>query len=133
MVLSGAFTDAMHYDWNEYFTKEQMMELKESGYITVKREEGVRKIIIFSCQEQSLVLSLNFFGNFFFIIKERHHQNLLHGVGRMVKKRIGCLHAHYSNIEYIEEAFSAYEVEFIHFVDPGLVSYIGKELYLIKV
>ncbi|GKU84747.1 hypothetical protein NCCP28_41430 [Niallia sp. NCCP-28] len=36
-------------------------------------------------------------------------------------KKIACLHAHFSNIEYIEKAFSAYEIEFIHFVDPGLI------------
>lgn len=38
-----------------------------------------------------------------------------------MKKRIGCLHAHYSNIEYIENALSPYGVEFIHFVDPALM------------
>ena len=38
-----------------------------------------------------------------------------------MKKRIGCLHAHYSNIEYIEQSLSAYEVELLHFVDPALV------------
>ncbi|MBO9598277.1 MAG: hypothetical protein J7559_10745 [Cohnella sp.] len=35
-------------------------------------------------------------------------------------KRIGCFHAHYSNIEQIDKALSAYDVECIHFVDPGL-------------
>jgi hypothetical protein len=38
-----------------------------------------------------------------------------------LKKRIGCLHAHYSNIDYIEIALSAYDVELSHFVDPGLM------------
>jgi hypothetical protein len=38
-----------------------------------------------------------------------------------MKKRIGCLHAHYSNIDYIETALSAYDVELSHFVDPGLM------------
>jgi aspartate/glutamate racemase len=38
-----------------------------------------------------------------------------------LKKRIGCLHAHYSNIEYIENAFSQYDIELIHFVDPALM------------
>ncbi|MDF2815344.1 MAG: hypothetical protein K0Q81_1544, partial [Paenibacillus sp.] len=33
---------------------------------------------------------------------------------------IGCFHAHYSNIEHIEKALAAYEVELVHFVDPGL-------------
>lgn len=39
-----------------------------------------------------------------------------------MKKRIGCLHAHYSNIDYIEIALSAYNVELSHFVDPGLMN-----------
>ncbi|MEH7494259.1 hypothetical protein [Neobacillus niacini] len=38
-----------------------------------------------------------------------------------MKKKIGFLHAHYSNIEYIEIALSAYDVELSHFVDPGLM------------
>ena len=36
-------------------------------------------------------------------------------------KKLGCLHAHYSNIEYIENAFSPYNIELVHFVDPGLM------------
>jgi hypothetical protein len=38
-----------------------------------------------------------------------------------LKKRIGCLHAHYSNINYIENALCAYDVQMSHFVDPGLM------------
>ena len=38
-----------------------------------------------------------------------------------MKKRIGCLHAHYSNISYIENAISAFDVQLSHFVDPGLM------------
>lgn len=38
-----------------------------------------------------------------------------------MKKRLGCLHAHYSNIEYIEKAFSSYDIECVHFVDPALM------------
>jgi aspartate/glutamate racemase len=38
-----------------------------------------------------------------------------------LRKRIGCLHAHYSNIEYIEKALSPYDIELIHFVDPALM------------
>ena len=38
-----------------------------------------------------------------------------------LRKRLGCLHAHYSNIGYIENALSSYEIELIHFVDPGLM------------
>lgn len=36
-------------------------------------------------------------------------------------KKIGCLHAHFSNIEYIEDAFSLLDIELIHFVDPSLM------------
>jgi glutamate racemase len=39
-----------------------------------------------------------------------------------VKKRIGCLHAHYSNIDYIQNAISSDELELVHFVDPGLMN-----------
>jgi hypothetical protein len=35
-------------------------------------------------------------------------------------KRIGCFHAHHSNIEHIENALNSLDVELIHFVDPGL-------------
>jgi hypothetical protein len=41
-------------------------------------------------------------------------------------KRLGCLHAHYSNIEYIENAFAPYNIELIHFVDPGLMNQVTK-------
>ena len=41
-------------------------------------------------------------------------------------KRLGCLHAHYSNIEYIENAFATYNIELIHFVDPGLMNQVTK-------
>ncbi|MFC5448273.1 hypothetical protein [Paenibacillus aestuarii] len=39
--------------------------------------------------------------------------------GGMMKK-IGCYHAHYSNIEHIERALGHLDVELVHFVDPGL-------------
>ncbi|PHB16564.1 hypothetical protein [Bacillus pseudomycoides] len=35
-------------------------------------------------------------------------------------KKIACLHAHHSNIEYIERAFEVLEIELIHFVDSIL-------------
>jgi hypothetical protein len=38
-----------------------------------------------------------------------------------MRKRLGCLHAHYSNIEYIENALSLFNIELIHFVDPALM------------
>jgi hypothetical protein len=36
-------------------------------------------------------------------------------------KKLGCLHAHHSNIDYIENALSPYNIELIHFVDPALM------------
>lgn len=38
-----------------------------------------------------------------------------------MRKKLGCLHAHYSNIEYIENAFSSFDIDLIHFVDPALM------------
>ncbi|WP_246168301.1 hypothetical protein [Paenibacillus antarcticus] len=35
--------------------------------------------------------------------------------------RLACLHAHYSNIQYIEKALSEYGIELVHFVDPALM------------
>ncbi|WP_312506541.1 hypothetical protein [Lysinibacillus sp.] len=44
-----------------------------------------------------------------------------------MKKRIGCLHAHYSNIEYIERTFQNDEdMELLHFVDPGVMQQVSK-------
>ncbi|REE90568.1 hypothetical protein A8990_10671 [Paenibacillus taihuensis] len=36
--------------------------------------------------------------------------------------KLACLHAHYSNIAYIEQAFASGEVQLVHYVDPGLMS-----------
>ncbi|MBN2909907.1 alpha/beta fold hydrolase [Polycladomyces sp. WAk] len=44
MVLTGALTGPMKYDWDEYFTKEQMQELREKGHITVRR--GNRSVMV---------------------------------------------------------------------------------------
>lgn len=38
-----------------------------------------------------------------------------------LRKRLACLHAHYSNISYIDDALSLYNIELIHFLDPGLM------------
>jgi hypothetical protein len=44
-----------------------------------------------------------------------------------LRKKLGCLHAHHSNIEYIEQAFQNFEkVELVHFVDPGLIQQVPK-------
>ncbi len=46
MALSGALTGFMKYNWNDFFTEEQMKELKEKGYITEYTYEERRDIII---------------------------------------------------------------------------------------
>ena len=33
---------------------------------------------------------------------------------------IACFHAHHSNISLIEQALTSYNIELIHYVDPGL-------------
>lgn len=40
--------------------------------------------------------------------------------GASMMMTIGCFHAHYSNIALIEETLAPYEVELVHYVDPGL-------------
>ncbi|MGQ3479821.1 hypothetical protein [Paenibacillus sp. TY11] len=44
-----------------------------------------------------------------------------------LKQRVGCLHAHHSNIAYVERAFASYEVELVHFVDPGLMRRVSSD------
>ncbi|MXQ54959.1 alpha/beta hydrolase [Shimazuella alba] len=44
MVLTGALTGSMKYDWNNILTKEELQELKEKGYITKNQKH--RKVII---------------------------------------------------------------------------------------
>lgn len=44
-----------------------------------------------------------------------------------MRKKLGCLHAHHSNIEYIEQVFQKNkEIEVVHFVDPGLIHQMSK-------
>ncbi|MTI66976.1 MAG: alpha/beta hydrolase [Firmicutes bacterium] len=45
MVLMGALTHSMKYDWNEEFTQEQMAELEREGFITLNSIElGIRRV-----------------------------------------------------------------------------------------
>jgi len=48
-------------------------------------------------------------------------------IGKRMTKRIGCLHAHYSNIAYIEKALSGREADLLHFVDPALLYRISSD------
>ncbi|MGC5325342.1 alpha/beta hydrolase family protein [Brevibacillus sp. SYSU BS000544] len=50
MVLSGALTGPMYYDWSAYYSTEQMDELAEKGYITVPKSEGTRKQVLIDKQ-----------------------------------------------------------------------------------
>lgn len=43
------------------------------------------------------------------------------------KTRLGCLHAHYSNIQYIESIIPHEAIEAVHFVEPGLLQRIGSD------
>lgn len=43
------------------------------------------------------------------------------------KPRLGCLHAHHSNIGYIETIIPHDTIEAIHFVEPGLLRRIGSD------
>ncbi|MFB5268707.1 hypothetical protein ACE41H_18240 [Paenibacillus enshidis] len=42
-------------------------------------------------------------------------------------KRLACLHAHYSNVEFIEQALAAFALELVHYTDPGLIRYMSSE------
>ena len=46
MMLSGAATGAMHYEWDQYFSPVQMRELSETGLLTVHPDEGPRRQIV---------------------------------------------------------------------------------------
>lgn len=43
------------------------------------------------------------------------------------KPRLGCLHAHHSNIAYIESIIPQETLEAVHFVEPGLLRRIGSD------
>lgn len=45
--------------------------------------------------------------------------------------KIACLHAHHSNIKYVDEQLSKYEV--VHFVDPALSSVSNSKIVAAKV
>jgi pimeloyl-ACP methyl ester carboxylesterase len=43
MALTGALTDSMKYNWYDFFTKEQMKQLEEKGYIIEYTSEKIRE------------------------------------------------------------------------------------------
>lgn len=44
-----------------------------------------------------------------------------------LRKRLGCLHAHYSNIDYIEQALAPFDIDCIHFVEPALMQRVASD------
>lgn len=44
-----------------------------------------------------------------------------------MNQTIGCLHAHYSNIRYIEEGLQSSGVRWVHYVDPGLIARLASD------
>jgi SAM-dependent methyltransferase/pimeloyl-ACP methyl ester carboxylesterase len=52
MVLSGAGTDSMKYNWSEFFSEEQMKELEKKGIMTELRPGEIREKIVI--EEQML-------------------------------------------------------------------------------
>ncbi|MFK4314224.1 hypothetical protein ABH953_003034 [Bacillus sp. RC236] len=46
-------------------------------------------------------------------------------------KKLACLHAHHSNIEYIDRALQSFGIEILHFVDP-ILSRILKKIAILK-
>jgi pimeloyl-ACP methyl ester carboxylesterase len=45
MVLTGAPTDYMKYDWSEYYSEEQLNEIRAKGYLTAKDRTGQDRLI----------------------------------------------------------------------------------------
>ncbi len=50
IVLSGALTGAMYYDWKNYYTEKQLEELETTGQLTEYRNEGIRKKVVIDKQ-----------------------------------------------------------------------------------
>ncbi|MBI3682310.1 MAG: alpha/beta hydrolase [Acidobacteria bacterium] len=46
MVLLGAATGPVHYQWDAYFSPEQMRELRVTGRITIHKTEGARRWVV---------------------------------------------------------------------------------------
>ncbi|MFJ8067013.1 hypothetical protein ACIQYS_20780 [Psychrobacillus sp. NPDC096426] len=42
--------------------------------------------------------------------------------------KLACLHAHHSNIDYIESVLAPYDIELVHFVDPGLMNRVTHDI-----
>jgi pimeloyl-ACP methyl ester carboxylesterase len=45
MVVTGAPTDYMKYDWSEYYSEQQLDEIRTKGYLTAKDRSGQDRLI----------------------------------------------------------------------------------------
>jgi len=45
MVLSGASTDRMYYDWSEYYSSDQLEEMEKKGYLRADDRTGRERLI----------------------------------------------------------------------------------------
>jgi pimeloyl-ACP methyl ester carboxylesterase len=50
MVLTGAGSGPMYYEWSDYYPPEQLQELGETGRLTVRLSEGPRREIVIDAQ-----------------------------------------------------------------------------------
>jgi pimeloyl-ACP methyl ester carboxylesterase len=46
MVLLGAVAGFVIYDWNNHFSEKEMEQLKRTGYMMIKKDSGVRDVVI---------------------------------------------------------------------------------------
>lgn len=46
IVLVGALTGIMKYDWNDYYSEKEIEELKRTGYMMIKKKSKTRDIVI---------------------------------------------------------------------------------------
>lgn len=73
MILTGALTGPMKYDWNEYFTPTQIRELKTKGSITERR--GSRNVVI----DQQMLLDFELINQKKLLTKVHCPVLLIHG------------------------------------------------------
>lgn len=46
IVLVGAVTGVIKYDWNDHYSEKELDELKRTGYMMIKKDSGVRDVVI---------------------------------------------------------------------------------------
>jgi pimeloyl-ACP methyl ester carboxylesterase len=50
MILTGALTGPMYHKWDQYYSPEQLRELAETGFLTIKQNVGYRQEVIVESQ-----------------------------------------------------------------------------------